>query len=75
MFLTNTQVVQSCINRCYEVLLRVLGSSFPCRWAAHYTNGLRHYFQSGGGGVGGADFFWYKSHGLGVGGGCATFHT
>ena len=36
----------------------------------HHYQGLRQYFLSGG-----ADFFWYKSHGLGVGGGCATFHT
>ena len=50
------------------------------------VQGLRHSFQSGGGGGGGAEtllskwgggliFFWYKSHGLGVGGGCATFQT
>ena len=36
-----------------------------------HNQGLRHYFQSGGGG---ADFFLYKSHGIGVGGEYATFH-
>ena len=44
------------------------GSGYPL---PNHHQGQRHYFQSGG-----ADFFFlYKSHGLGVGGGCATFHT